>query len=181
MAENFPLARWVAAKYAPLARDPDGVFSLSMAGLLEASENYVPERGAFSSFAVVVCRFAIFKELKRQRKTRLETPLYVVGRSGDELERKDLPPVPPPDVEPPMMLARMRAALADLPPLERRVLELRWGITGEEHPFHAIGTVLGIPTSTARRLEVRALGRLRRELSGRRRFRDRPAWEGRKP
>lgn len=174
--ENVKLAVWVARKYAPLARDPDAVFSASWLGLLQAAEHNDPERGKFSSFAVLTCRHAIFAELKRQRRTRRETALYVVLPSGDEAERADLPPVPPPDVEPPLMLARMWEALEDLPALERRIVELRWGLTGEEHAFPAIGAALGIPVSTARRLEAKALARLRRALSGRPRFRDLPAW-----
>lgn len=167
---------WVAAKYAPLARDEDGVFSASLAGLLEAAEVFDPTLGGFGVIAGITCRHAVFAELKRQRKTRRETALYVVLPSGDEVERADLPPVPPSDVEPPLMLARMWEALEDLPALERRILELRWGLTGEEHAFPAIAAALGIRTSTARRLEAKALTRLRRALSGRPRFRDLPAW-----
>ncbi len=175
-AENVPLGVWIAAKYAPLARDEDGVFSASLAGLIEAAEVFDPTLGTFGAIARTTCRHAIFGELRRQRKTRRETALYVVLPSGDEVERADLPPVPPADVAPPLMVARMREALEDLPALERRILELRWGLTGEEHAFPAIGAALGIRASTARRLEAKALRLLRRALSGRPRFRDLPAW-----
>jgi RNA polymerase sigma factor (sigma-70 family) len=181
VAENVRFGVWIAAKYAPLARDADGVFSASMAGLIEAAEIFNPALGTFGAIAGTTCRHAIFSELKRQRRTLRETALYVVLPSGDEAERADLPPVPPPDVEPPLMLARMWVALEDLPALERQILELRWGLTGEEHAFPAIGAALGIPVSTARRLEAKALARLRRTLSGRSRFRDRPAWGYEKP
>lgn len=177
-AENLGLGMWLAAKYAPLARDEDGVFSSALAGLLEAAEAFDPEAGSFGALAGVICRHAIFAELKRQRRTAREAPLYFVLPSGDEELRGDLPPVPPPDVEPPLMLARMREALEELPALERRVLELRWGLTGEELTFQAVGEALEIRASTARRVEAKALTQLRRALSGRPRFRDLPEWKG---
>jgi len=176
--ENVKLAAWVARKYAPLARDPDALFSAARLGLLEAAENCDPERGKFSSFAVITCRHAVFSELKKQRRTRVERPLFVIAESGDEVERADLPPVPPPDVEPPLLLALMRTGLGRLPALERTVLELRWGLTGQEHSFPEVGEALGMPASRARRLEARALGALRKVMRIRRSFRDRPAWEG---
>lgn len=178
--ENVALAVWVAQKYAPLARDPDAVFSAARLGLLEAAEFSDPEKGTFSSFAVLTCRHAIFAELKRQRRHRVERPLFVIAESGAELERKDLPPVPPPDVELPLLLALMRAALSRLPALDQRVLELRWGLTGEEHSFPEIGGALGMPTSRARRLEARAVAALRREMRVRRNYRDLPAWGSKK-
>lgn len=180
-AENVALGKWVAARYASLARDEDGVFSASLVGLLQAAEFHDPGKGAFSSFAVLTCRHAIFAELKRQRRHRRESPLFVIAESGDEVERKDLPPVPPPDVEPPLLLALMRAGLSRLPPLEKTVLELRWGLTGEEHTFPEVGEALGMPASRARRLEARAMAALRKEMRIRRTFRDRPAWGGWKP
>lgn len=69
------------------------------------------------------------------------------------------------------MVARMREALEELPPVEREVLELRWGITGEEHTVREAALVLGIARATVRKIEARALLRLRRTLDGRRCFR----------
>lgn len=176
--ENVALASWVAQKYAPLARDPNGVFSAARPGLLVANEFSNPERGAFSTFALITCKDAIFSELKKQRRHRLESPLFITVESGDEVERVDLPSAPLPNVEPPLLVALKRSGLARLPALETTILELRWGLTGEEHTFPEIGAALGMPTSRARRLEERALATLRKEMRIRRTFRDRPAWGG---
>ena len=95
----------------------------------------------------------------------------MIGERGDELERRDLPKVPPPDVETPLMVARMREALEGLPPRERQVLEMRWGLTGEEHTFLQVAQAFGIARATAHQIEARALRRLRKTLGGRRAFR----------
>lgn len=102
----------------------------------------------------------------------------MIGKSGDELERRDLPKVPPPDVETPLMVARMREALEELPPRERQVLEMRWGLTGEEHTFQEVAQAFGVARATAHQIEVRALRRLRKVLGGRSVFR-RPGPSGR--
>jgi RNA polymerase sigma factor (sigma-70 family) len=179
-AENLALAQWVARRYAALARDRDAVFSEAMLGMLEAAERFDPEKGKFSTLAVLTCKHAVFNELKRQRRVPFAHPLYVLGENGDELERQDLPNVPPPDVEPPLMIGRMREALEDLPPLERRVLELRWGLAGDEHSFPDVARVLGIGREKARKAELRARHRLRRILEKRPRFHALPLGKGRK-
>jgi RNA polymerase primary sigma factor len=51
----------------------------------------------------------------------------------------------------------VRLALAELPELERRILELRYGLDGEPHSLEAIGAELGISRERIRRLEGAAL------------------------
>jgi RNA polymerase primary sigma factor len=60
----------------------------------------------------------------------------------------------------------VRAALARLPELERRVLELRFGFDGEQRSLDAIERELGIPRARARAIEQEAFARLGRELEG---------------
>jgi RNA polymerase primary sigma factor len=59
----------------------------------------------------------------------------------------------------------VRSALAMLPELERRVLELRFGFDGEQQSIEAIERKLGISRERVRRLEGRALERLGTELT----------------
>jgi RNA polymerase primary sigma factor len=55
----------------------------------------------------------------------------------------------------------LRAALQILPPLERKVLELRFGLDGTPHTLEEIGQRLGMTREWARQLESRALRRLK--------------------
>jgi RNA polymerase primary sigma factor len=58
----------------------------------------------------------------------------------------------------------VRLALAELPELERRILELRYGLDGEPHSLEAIGAELGISRERIRRLEGDALDTLAETL-----------------
>ena len=58
----------------------------------------------------------------------------------------------------------VRLALAELPELERRILELRYGVDGEPHSLESIGAELGISRERIRRLEDEALKTLAENL-----------------
>ena len=58
----------------------------------------------------------------------------------------------------------VRLALERLPELERRILELRYGLDGEPHSLEAIGAELGISRERIRRLEGEALDTLAESL-----------------
>jgi RNA polymerase primary sigma factor len=65
-----------------------------------------------------------------------------------------------------MRTQAVREALAKLPELERRVLELRFGFDGEQQTLEAIERALGVSRERVRSLEQRAFAQLSRELSG---------------
>jgi RNA polymerase primary sigma factor len=58
----------------------------------------------------------------------------------------------------------VRIALAELPELERRIVELRYGLDGEPRSLEAIGAELGISRERIRRLEGEALETLAESL-----------------
>jgi RNA polymerase primary sigma factor len=60
----------------------------------------------------------------------------------------------------------VRRALAKLPDLERRVLELRFGLDGDAQPLEAIGKELGISRERVRQVESDAQAHLAAELGG---------------
>jgi RNA polymerase primary sigma factor len=61
--------------------------------------------------------------------------------------------------------ASLRRALERLSGLERRVLELRFGLDGEPHSLEATARELKVNREAARRLETEALAKLESELS----------------
>jgi RNA polymerase primary sigma factor len=60
----------------------------------------------------------------------------------------------------------VRTALASLPELERRVLELRFGFDGEQRSLEAIEKALGVSRERVRKLEQRGLALLGTKLQG---------------
>lgn len=163
--EHVGLALWVARKF--YARDPDAVEGAALLGVVKAAERHDPERGAFSSLAVVVCRREAMCEVLRQRKhDDRETSLFVTGEDGDELERPDLPHVEP-TAEGDARAGELRAALAALPPRERSVLEAHYGLTGEPVTLAETAELLGCSRPWAAVLEKRALARLRKAMGRR--------------
>jgi RNA polymerase primary sigma factor len=72
-------------------------------------------------------------------------------------------PAPEDEVHISLRTEALRSALAELPERERRVVELRYGIAGDEPtPLREIGRMLGITPERVRQIESRALGRLAR-------------------
>jgi RNA polymerase primary sigma factor len=61
---------------------------------------------------------------------------------------------------------QLRRALAHLPARERRILELRYGLTGQPQTLEAIGQQVDLTRERIRQLEQKALTRLAGELDG---------------
>jgi RNA polymerase primary sigma factor len=59
---------------------------------------------------------------------------------------------------------QLRRALAHLPARQRRILELRYGLTGQPQTFEAIGQQVDLSRERIRQLEQQALTRLAGEL-----------------
>jgi RNA polymerase primary sigma factor len=86
---------------------------------------------------------------------------------GDELGDLLSDPASPDPVEAADSAFRrrsVRAALALLPPRERRLLELRYGFAGKPATLHEIAGELKLPRERVRELEAEALARLARAL-----------------
>ncbi|MFW6125741.1 MAG: RNA polymerase sigma factor RpoD/SigA [Chloroflexota bacterium] len=100
----------------------------------------------------------------------LETP---VGEDTEGTELGDLiedqgAPSPPDEATDQLMKEQMRTALETLSPRERRVIELRYGLTdGREHTLDEIGNEIGVTRERIRQIQSKALRKL--QHSGRRR------------
>jgi RNA polymerase primary sigma factor len=95
--------------------------------------------------------------------TSLDRPL---GEEEDAAFGDLLPsdaPAPEDEVHISLRTDALRSALGDLPDRERKVVEMRYGIAGQEPtPLREIGRQLGITPERVRQIESRALGRLGR-------------------
>ena len=131
--------------------------------LWQKPELYNAERGAFSSWVLTVVHHRAANDLRaRRRLAPLPTPFYAPG--GEESSEETLvDPRPPVDEQ--VVLAeeqaQVRAALADLSPAQREVLELAYygGMTQSEIAAH-----LGQPLGTVKTRVRSGLQKLRASL-----------------
>lgn len=166
--EHRKLAFWVANQFN--APDRAGIESAASYGLVRAEADFDPDRGSFHALAVLTCRHAVIREVLRQRReAEREEPLFYVDDDGEEDERRDLPHVPPADVELSLMTDRLLEELAGLEPRAREILTRRYGLDGPEETLTAIAAGMGLSRSRVAQIEARALRSLRRALSRRRR------------
>ncbi len=99
----------------------------------------------------------------RQSVISLETPVGEEDEStlGSLLEDL-LSPSPEEEATRELLRARVREALGVLSPRERRVIELRFGITdGRARTLDVVGNALGVTRERARQIEAQALSKLR--------------------
>src|SRR5919109_1079493 len=111
-----------------------------MFGLIRAVEKFEWQRGLkFSTYATWWIRQAVARAIADKART-IRVPVHVVERMQKEaLDR----------------------ALESLPERDRRVLELRYGLRGEEpHTLEHIGRRLGITRERVRQIEIESLARL---------------------
>jgi RNA polymerase sigma-70 factor (ECF subfamily) len=131
--------------------------------LWQKPDLYNAERGAFSSWILTVVHHRAANDLRaRRRLAPLPTPFYAPG--GEESSEETLVD-PRPPVEEQVVLAeeqaQVRAALADLSPAQREVLELAYygGMTQSEIAAH-----LGQPLGTVKTRVRTGLQKLRASL-----------------
>ncbi|MCH4560745.1 sigma-70 family RNA polymerase sigma factor [Mesorhizobium jarvisii] len=107
-----------------------------------------------------------------QEPTSLDLPVGEDGDAtlGDLIESRDA--VDPQEAAEASALKRSIAeAIAELPSREQRILQMRFGINGDEHTLEEVGKVFGVTRERIRQLEARALQKIRdsrraRKLAG---------------
>ena len=108
-------------------------------------------------------------ERMSHRPVSLDTPTGPNG--GGKLEElvKDASPLPGAGLAATLAAREdLAAVLRDLPAAERSVLELRFGLSGEEpRTLESIGRQLGLTRERVRQIETAALARLRRLMAAR--------------
>jgi RNA polymerase primary sigma factor len=108
-------------------------------------------------------------ERMSQRPVSLDTPIGEEGGRRIEDLVPDAEPLPGAGLGEALKAREdLASVLRDLPDTERQVLELRFGLSGEEpRTLESIGRQLGITRERVRQIEAAALARLRRLMAAR--------------
>lgn len=156
------LALWVARRYRGRGLDPDDLAQEARLGLLLASERFDPARGVrFAAYAPWWVRRALQEAVRGQD----DSP-----RSGAATFWEHRLPSPAPRPALSDDAERVRACLRRLPPAEAAVLRLRRGLEGCAPRTHrAVARLFAVSPASVRRIEQRALARLKELLEDRQR------------
>jgi RNA polymerase primary sigma factor len=108
-------------------------------------------------------------ERMSQRPLSLDLPIDEEGGGKIEDLVPDAAPLPGAGLGAALKVREdLAGVLKDLPATERQVLELRFGLSGEEpRTLESIGRQMGITRERVRQIEAAALGRLRRLMAAR--------------
>jgi RNA polymerase sigma factor (sigma-70 family) len=180
--ENLALAKrasWRFIRRYPGVADIDEAYSAALSALWTAARRFDPSLGVpFPPFAVPIINWAIRARIFHPSAPARDAKLYEIcgersaGEDGERVHVLDLaderaarlegaaaPPLDRQDA----LLAQIRAAVADLPPRERKIIHLRF-FDGLER--HEVAQRLRISLPSVRRFQFRAVQRLRERFPG---------------
>ena len=132
---NLRLVAHVTKKYYAAATAQDDLISIGTIGLIKAVDTFNPDRASkFSSYASRCIENELRMELRRNRREGVQMSLQepLEGSEG-QLTLADTLPDPAvmeDDCERRADAARLRRLVEKLPPREREVLTLRYGLNG---------------------------------------------------
>ena len=176
ITHNLRLVSHIARKYTVPGHGADDLISIGVIGLIKAVNSYKPHAGtALGTYAARCIENEILMTLRASRKYRGDVSLQdSVGTDGEgnDITYMDILGTDPDDLENAVIrrvtLEKVHQVLSSLPPRERLVLELRYGITdGKQHPQHEVAEVLGISRSYVSRVEKKAISLLRDAIEDR--------------
>ena len=170
---NLRLVVYIARKFENTGIAIEDLVSIGTIGLIKAVNTFDPQkRIKLATYASKCIENEILMYLRRNQKTRLEVsfdePLNV-DWDGNELLLSDVfgtdANVTYRALEEEVDRVLLRRALARLNTKERRIVELRYGLTdGKQRTQKEVADSLGISQSYISRLEKRIFQRLRQEI-----------------
>ena len=172
---NLRLVAHIVKKYSQGERDTEDMLSIGTVGLIKAVDSYNSGRGSkISTYAAKCIENEILMYLRRNNKTRLEVSIdepLNVDWDGNELLLSDIlgtdEDVIYHDIEDEIEKNLLNNAISRLNPRERKIVELRYGLTnedGEEMTQKEVADLLGISHSYISRLEKKIMKRLKKEI-----------------
>ncbi|MBQ8554586.1 MAG: RNA polymerase sporulation sigma factor SigK [Clostridia bacterium] len=170
ITHNLRLVSHIARKYQVPGYGQDDLISIGVIGLVKAVNSYKPQNGTpLGTYAARCIENEILMTLRASRKRRsdvsLQDPVGTDGE-GNDITYMDILGTDEGALEDAVIrrvtLERVQQVLGSLPPRERMVLELRYGLTdGKQHPQHEIAKLLGISRSYVSRVQKHAVELLR--------------------
>lgn len=156
ITHNLRLVSHIARKYTVPGCGPDDLISIGVVGLIKAVGSFRAGTGtALGTYAARCIENEILMTLRASRKRQgdvsLQDPVGTDGE-GNDVTYMDILGTDPDALENDVIrrvtLQRVQEVLSSLPPRERLVLEMRYGLTdGRQHPQHEVAKVLGISRS----------------------------------
>ena len=170
---NLRLVVYIAKKFDNTAVGVEDLISIGTIGLIKAINTFNPEKNIkLATYASRCIENEILMYLRRNSKTRLEVSIdepLNVDWDGNELLLSDIlgtdEDVIYRDLETETSL--LNAAISRLNPREKKIVELRFGLTsedGEEMTQKEVADLLGISQSYISRLEKKIMKRLKKEI-----------------
>ncbi len=163
---NLRLVAHIVKKFDNTGEDTDDLISIGTVGLIKGIDTFNPERGTrLATYAARCIENEILMHLRVIKRRRSEVSIYdPIGydREGNEITLMDVLGSEP-NVIPDQVVAReevelLHRELRVLPPKERKVLELRFGLRqAPRKTQREIARMLGISRSYVSRIEKRAI------------------------
>ena len=166
---NLRLVVYLAKKYENSGVPAEDLISIGTIGLIKAVNTFTPERSI--KLATYASRLMYLRKTSnRRQEASLDEPLNVDG-DGNELLLSDIlgsdENMVGQQLEQDAERAGLRRAVSSLSARERRIMELRFGLTdGVERTQKEAADALGISQSYISRLEKRIIQTLKLQLEG---------------
>ncbi len=171
---NLRLVVYIARKFENTGVGVEDLISIGTIGLIKAVNTFNPEKNIkLATYASRCIENEILMYLRRNNKVRMEVsfdePLNI-DWDGNELLLSDILGTDNDTIyrflEEEVDKDLLRLALGKLSKRERKIMELRFGLTsGQEKTQKEVADILGISQSYISRLEKRIIVRLKKEIN----------------
>ena len=172
---NLRLVVYIAKKFDNTSVGVEDLISIGTIGLIKAINTFNPDKNIkLATYASRCIENEILMYLRRNNKTRLEVSIdepLNVDWDGNELLLSDIlgtdEDVIYHDIESEVEKNLLNSAINRLSPRERKIVELRYGLTdgeGTEMTQKDVADLLGISQSYISRLEKKIMKRLKKEM-----------------
>lgn len=173
IVHNLRLVVYIARKFESAGVTLEDLISIGTIGLIKAVETFHPEKQIkLATYASRCIENEILMHLRKTAQYRgeisIDEPLNV-DWDGNELLLSDLlgtdDDIVNRDIESEAERDMLRQAVSHLSPRERQIMEMRFGLNGEEEKTQKeVADAIGISQSYISRLEKKIIRRLRTEL-----------------